>query len=400
MKRYLIVGDGAAGASAVAEIRARDPEGSITVLSSENFPHYYRPRLPDYIAGEVAPEKFSLRPPARLAALGVDLRLGETAVSIDPAKREARTDKSDAIPYDALLIAAGADAFLPPVPGNDRPGVFTLRSLADADAIAAAARSAKTRAAAVVGGGLLGLEAGRALLALGLRVVVVERADRLLPRQLDGEGAAVLRRALEGMGFSFRLGATAREITGRGAVEALTVGDGERLECGLALFSAGARPRLGLARSAGLEIGAAAKADRNMRSSVPGIWAAGDVAEADGRACGSWPVAAAQGKIAGASMAGDPREYVHAEPPMGLKVAGVSMASAGDVDAENLGASKRLVYGETYRKIALDGDAIKGAIFLGSTVGAKECVAAMNSGRRLGPLAEELDRPDFDFSRL
>ncbi|MCL2557785.1 MAG: FAD-dependent oxidoreductase [Treponema sp.] len=398
MKRYVIVGNGAAGACAAEEIRARDAAGSIVVFSTEDLPHYYRPRLADYMAGEASLESFTLKNLAWYQERRVDLRLGESVTSIDLERKEALGDKSGATGYDALLIASGASCFLPPVKGSDKAGVFTLRGAADAQAIARAAAGASC--AAVIGGGLLGLEAARALIALGLKVEVIELADRLLPRQLDGAGAAFLQSALEKMGFSFRLSAKTSEIAGEGVAREVVLEDGRRVACGLALFSAGARPNLELARAAALDIGAAIKVDKNMRASAPGIWAAGDVAEYEGRPCGAWPVAMAQGKIAGASMAGATLDYVPEHPAMMLKVAGVSMISAGEIDAEGALASKVFSSPGAYRKIVLDGDVIKGAIFLGSIDGAWQCVAAMNAGKRLGALAKDIGDEDFDWARI
>jgi len=398
MKRYVIIGNGTAGASAVGEIRARDKDGSIVVFSSENHPYYYRPRLPDYIAGEAILDKFTMHPLPQYEKWNVDLRLGETVCAIDPVKKEVQGEKSGTVRYDELLIATGSKSFLPPVKGNDKAGVFTLRTIADADAIIASARKAKV--AVLVGGGLLGLEAGRALISLGLRVEVVEYMDRLLPRQLDGEGAGRLQKELEGMGFSFHLAAKAQEITGGDTVTGLVLEGGTRIDCGLVLFSAGVRSNLELARLAGIEVDKSVKVDKYMRTNVPGIWAAGDVAEFEGQPCGVWPVAMAQGKVAGASMTGELCEYLPQVPSMMLKVAGIELISAGNIDAENTGMSKRFVSDKAYRKIVLEEDVIKGVIFLGSTAGANKCIAAMDKGHHLGPLVEELDQEGFDFSKL
>ena len=398
MKHYIIIGNGTAGASAVEQIRKKDKEGSIVIFTREKHPYYYRPRLPEYMTGEARLEKFTMHPLSQYAEWNVDLRLGENIIAIDAEKGEVSADKSGKVPYDELLLATGSNCFLPPVTGNNKAGVYTLRTLDDADALIAA--SGKTKNAVLVGGGLLGLEAGRALINLKLKVTVVEFMDRLLPRQLDNESAALLQRQLEEMGFSFRLSAKAQEIFGGDSAEGLILADGTAIEGGIILFSAGVRPNLELARMAGLAIDKAVKVDQNMRTSVPGIWAAGDAAEFNGQGCGIWPIAMAQGKAAGASMTGELSAYIPQAPSTTLKVAGIDLISAGDIDADNTGVSKRFVSGKVYRKIVLEGDIIKGIIFLGSTNGARNCIDAMNKGRHLGSVVEELDREDFDFSRL
>jgi nitrite reductase (NADH) large subunit len=398
MKRYVIIGNGTAGASAVEQIRLRDKDGSIVIFTREEHPFYYRPRLPDYMAGELGLETFTLHPLSRYREWKADLRLGENIAVIDPVRREVGSEKSGIVPYDELLLATGSSCFVPPVAGSGRSGVFTLRTVEDAEAIAVAAQ--KTRTAILIGGGLLGLEAGRALLKLGLRVEVVEFADRLLPRQMDRIGAALLQKSLEAMGFIFHLNAQAEEITGESSVAGLALRNGEHIPGGLVLFSAGVRPNLELAQAAGLEIGKAVKVDNHMRTTVPGIWAAGDVCEFQGQPCGIWPIAMAQGRAAGASMAGEPTAYTPQAPGTSLKVAGVSLTSAGNIDAENTLTAKRFINGGVYRKIVLEGDRIRGIIFLGCEKGAAECVAAMNRNQPLGDLADQLDREDFDFSRL
>jgi nitrite reductase (NADH) large subunit len=398
MKRYVIIGNGTAGASAVEQIRARDKDGSITIFTGESRPFYYRPRLPEYMAGEISLDKFTMHPLSKYDQWKADLRLGERVAAIDASRKEVSGEKSGVMPYDELLLAAGSSCFVPPAAGTGKSGVFTLRTLDDADAIAAAA--GKTTRAIIVGGGLLGLETGRALIKMGLKTEVVEFAGRLLPRQTDDRGAALLQKILTDLGFSFRLNAQVQEITGGTSVDGLTLSDGGRIDGGLVVFSAGVRPNLELAKAAGLETGKAVKVDEYMRTGVPGIWAAGDVAEFGGQPCGIWPVATAQGKAAGASMAGELTPYIPQVPGASLKVAGVSLTSAGNIDAENKLTAKCFATDRVYRKIVLEGDIIRGIIFLGSTAGIPECTAAMNRNRHLGGIVEQLDREDFDFSQL
>ncbi|MDR2094958.1 MAG: FAD-dependent oxidoreductase [Treponema sp.] len=398
MKRYVIIGNGTAGASAVEQIRARDKDGSITIFTRENHPFYYRPRLPEYMAGEVSLDKFTMHPFSRYEQWKADLRLGENVTAIDVSRREVSCEKSGVVPYDELLLAAGSSCFVPPVEGSGKAGVFTLRTLNDADAIAMAAK--KTKTAILVGGGLLGLETGRALIKLGLKVDVVEYFDRLLPRQMDSRGAALLQTMLADMGFFFHLNAQVKEINGESSACGIVLADGKHIDGALVVFSAGVRPNLELAAAAGIETGKAVKVDKYMRTNIPGIWAAGDVAEFEGQPCGIWPIAMAQGKAAGASMTGELSAYIPQAPSTSLKVAGISLTSAGNIDAENKLTTKCFSADKVYRKIVLEGDLIKGIIFLGSTDGVRECTNAMNRNRHLGDLTEQLDHEDFDFSRL
>jgi len=398
MKSYVIVGNGAAGAAAAEKIRAGDPQGRITVFSAEPEPFYYRPRLTEFIAGQVDLAGFTLHDAAWYSQRAMDLRLGERVVEIDPAAGRVRSDKGMSLGYDALLLATGARSFIPPVPGRDKAGVLALRDAADARKIMA--RAQKTKTAALIGGGLLGLEAGHALVRLGLEVQVVEFFDRLLPRQMDPAGAARLQTLLEGLGFSFFLGAKAQEILGGQEVEGLKLEDGRDLQAGLILFSAGIRPNLDLAQTLGLEIDKGVKVNDRLETSRQGIWAAGDLTEHRGRLYGIWPASQEQGAAAGTNMAGGSVEYQGTVMSNSLKVVGVDLTSTGQIDAE--GKYQAAVYQAegVYRKIVVDQGKIIGLIFLGATAGLKEAQAALKSGREVSGLLEEMGRPDFDFSRL
>jgi len=398
MKSYIIVGNGAAGNVAAEKIRAGDPQGKITIFSAEPELFYYRPLLTELVAGRADLAGFTLHEAKWYAQRDMDLRLGERVVEIDPAAGQVRSDKGAESGYDALLLATGARSFIPPLPGRDKAGVLALRDAADARLIAA--RAQKTKAAVLIGGGLLGLEAGYALVRLGLEVQVVEFFDRLLPRQMDPAGAARLQAVLEGLGFSFCLGAKAKEILGGQEVEGLSLEDGRELKAGLILFSAGIRPNLDLAQALGLEIDKGVKVNDRLETSRQGVWAAGDLVEHRGRLYGIWPASQEQGAAAGTNMAGGSVEYQGTVVSNSLKVVGVELTSTGQIDAE--GKYQAAVYQAegVYRKIVVDQGRIIGLIFLGTTDGLREAQAALKSGRDVSGLLEEMSRPDFDFQKL
>jgi nitrite reductase (NADH) large subunit len=398
MKRYVIIGNGVAGVSAAEQILDRDSQAGITIFSQEQDPFYYRPRLPDFIAGDAQLQKFTLHDSAWYTDQDIDLHLGEKVTQVDTQAREVRTEKGYGTGYDALLLATGAHSFIPPVEGADKKNVFALRSAQDARDIKAASKGAK--AAVLVGGGLLGLEAGYGLIRQGLSVQVVEFFDRLLPRQMDVAGAAKLQGILEKMGFSFFLGAKAKQITGNENAGGLLLEDGRELQGGLVLFSAGIRGNVELAQDMGLEIHNGVVVDDYMRTSQAGVWAAGDHIEHNGRLYGIWPAAKEQGEIAGINMAGGDAAYKGTVMSNSLKVVGVDLTSAGEVDAE--GRLQAAVYEEeaAYRKIVMEEGQIKGCIFLGLTKGVKECLQAMEHGLQVGHLAPDMRKKDFDFSKL
>jgi nitrite reductase (NADH) large subunit len=237
---------------------------------------------------------------------------------------------------------------------------------------------------------------------LGLKVIVVEFFPRLLPRQMDAAGAAILARQLEDMGFTFYLGAKTKEIAP--GPDGLTVNleSGEKLKGDLVLISAGVRPDLSLAQALGLEIDKAVKVDDSMKTSRDDIYAAGDLIEHRGRFYGIWPAAMEQGAVAGAAMAGQTAQYPGTLPSNALKVAGIDLMAAGDIDAD--GKLTALVHQneaqKTYRKLVIQENLLVGAILLGDIRGSAEIQAAIKNKTDVSRLKGELAQADFDFKRL
>ncbi|MCP4118684.1 MAG: NAD(P)/FAD-dependent oxidoreductase [Desulfobacteraceae bacterium] len=349
MKQYLIIGNGAAGTTAAEAIRQTDEEGKIVLLTKEELPFYSRMRLPEYVAGRISENDLIIRKPDWYKERAIDLRLGATVSRVDFQVKQAFTDTNEAIPYDSLLLACGSNSFIPPVEGSGKENVFSLRSVADAGKLADL--PADMERVVVIGGGLLGLEAGAALLARAKKVTVVEFFDRLLPRQLDAQGANLLQGVMETMGFGFRLGQATEEITGEGAVAGVRLKSGELLEADAVVFAAGVRSDLGLVRDAAIETDRGIVVDDRMETSLPGVFAAGDVAQYDGINFCIWPEAVEQGRVAGINMAGGEARYTTIAPSNRLKVAGIAVASAGEIDADNKFLSDTSIQGDVYRKI-------------------------------------------------
>jgi len=400
MTTYLIIGNGVAGNAAAENIRKYDPEGKIAVFSRESRPFYYVPALPSYLAGEKGADQITLHQQSWYDQRRIDLYLDTRVTQIDAAQKFVETGRGKRFPFDQLLLATGGNSFVPPIPGADSAGVFTLRTLADADRIKQAAAGAQT--AVLIGGGLLGLEAGNGLRKLGLKVIVVEFFPRLLPRQMDAAGAAILARQLEDMDFTFYLGAKTKEIAP--GPDGLTVNleSGEKLKGDLVLISAGVRPDLSLARALGLDIDKGVKVDDTMKTSRDGIYAAGDLIEHRGRFYGIWPAAMEQGAVAGAAMAGQAEKYTGTLPSNVLKVAGIDLMAAGDIDAD--GKLEALVHTDsaqkTYRKLVIQDNLLVGAILLGDIRGSAEIQAAIRKKTDVSLLKGELAQADFDLERL
>jgi nitrite reductase (NADH) large subunit len=400
MTTYLIIGNGVAGNAAAEAIRKYDPDGKIVVFSRESRPFYYVPALPEYLAGEKPADQLIIHPQSWYDRHRIELHLNTRVTKIDPDRKWVETDQGKRFPYDRLLLATGGNSFVPPMQGADSPGVFTLRTLADADRIKAAAAAAKT--AVLIGGGLLGLEAGNGLRRRGLKVVVVEFFPWLLPRQLDAAGAAILQRQMEAMGFVFHLGAKTREIAAGPGGLTVSLESGEQLQGDLVLISAGVRPDLFLAQALGLDLDKGVKVDDAMKTSRDGIYAAGDLIEHRGRAYGIWPAAQEQGAVAGAAMAGQAATYQGTLPSNVLKVVGIDLVAAGDIDAEGkLAAVVRTdAAKQIYRKLVVRDNLLVGAILLGDIRGSAEIQAAIRKQQDISLFKDELAQEDFDFTRL
>jgi len=330
----------------------------------------------------------------------VELHRETEITEIHPGEKTVFSRLGNRFPYDELLLACGGYSFIPPIPGSLLPGVFALRTLTDADRIKERARQAKK--AVVIGGGLLGLEAGNGLRKMGLTVSVVEFFPRLLPRQMDVPGAALLQRQMEGMGFRFHLGAKTQKIESAGSGLTVFLEGGEALAADLVLISAGVRPEVSLKKFLDLQVDKAVKVDDGMRTGVKGIYAAGDLVEHRGRYYGIWPAAMEQGRTAGANMAGAESAYPGTVPSNTLKVVGIDLVASGEIDAD--GKMEALVTrdeaGKTYRKFVLQGNVILGAILLGDIRGSEEIQKAIKGKKDISSLKSELGRADFDFSRL
>jgi len=387
MKKYLIVGNGVAGTTAAENIRKEDREGSITMVTDEDLPFYYRLRLSEYISGDLTEPELIVKKDAWYRDQDIDLRLSTRVKGAEPKGKTVILENDERLPYDFLLIATGSHSFIPPIKGADKNGVFALRSIRDGRDILAYGKEAEE--VVLIGGGLLGLEAGHALLKTGKRVAVVEFFPRLLPRQLDVEGAEILQGIMEEMGFSFKLGAKTEEITGDNRVDGVLLEGGERLSAKMVIISAGVRPNMELADPLELDRDKGIRVNERLQTSRPDIYAAGDVAEFKGIPYGIWPAAAEQGKIAGINMAGGDMVYQGTTMANTLKVAGVDLASAGNIDAENELESRVATDKGVYKKIVLDKGRIVGCIMLGNTTGFTKITRAITEKQDISQIKDQ-----------
>jgi len=395
----VIIGNGVAGITAA---RALSGSGAEVEIYTEEARHYYpRPRLQSFLAGEIELEELPLYPPAWYEKRGIAVHLGVEVVELDPRGKRIALADGRQVAYDRLLLATGSRPFVPPIEGLDKGGVFTLRTIEDALAIKRWAEGAKR--AVVVGCGLLGLEAARALTGLGLEVTVLERGPYPLQRQLDAEAGALMRELIGAMGIEVVSNASSQAILGDGLATGVLLQDGRRIEGDLILISAGVRCNVRLAQEAGLEVNRGVVVDEHLRTSADDIYAAGDVAEFRGRTYGIIPAALEQARAAAVNMLGrEQAEYQGTIPSNVLQVVGIDCASIGVVHPEEDEGCQELRKSRAgvYKKLVLKDGRLVGAILLGN----RKDVAPINRLIRMGTdvsrYAERLLDDDFDWKGL
>ncbi len=422
MPAYVIIGDGAAGIAAAQAIRAEDAEATVTVLSDDPSPYYYRAALTNYLLGQLRDEQLWGVPPNFYRRHRIGRFFGRV-LAVDTNANAISLDNGLSVPYDALLIASGASPVLLPVPGAELGGVYTFRTLQDVRAIAE--QLPDVRAAVVVGGGALGLEWVQALRHRGIDVTYVLREPRMLPRVLDEIASELVLHELRTAGVRLLLEDEIAAIEPRSAggavqqrqqaaVGGVVTRTGKRIACDLVGVAIGVRPNTAFLGSSPIAIDRGVVVDSAMRSSVANVFAAGDVAHLrdplsgeDAPPVGLWQPARAQGQIAGANMVraaagaaskryrpGAMFQATHLYT-LDFAAVGQSTVEAGDQGLELLIDRPAPC---AYRKVVLRGKTIAGGLFIGDRRGALACKRIMDSGLDITPIRDRLLDAHFDLA--
>jgi len=398
----VIVGNGVAGVTAARIIKEKNPETRVSIYTDESHHYYPRPRLYEVLSGEAKPREVYMFSEEWYEKKGINVQLNKKALSIDTERKELLLEDRSRVNYDKLLLANGGHSFVPPIKGVEKTGVFTLRTIRDALSIKEFTE--KTKKIIVIGGGLLGLEFASSLKKLGQQVEVVEMFPRLLPRQLDPDGATILKNRIASRGIDIVLGVKTVEILGRRTVSGILLDSGETISGDLVLISAGMRSNTELALEAGIKVNRGVVVDGYLRTSADDVYAVGDVAEFEGRVYGIIPAALEQASIAATNILGmEHNVYTGTIPSNTLKIVNVELTSMGLVNPEEPKyeeIKKTDKKKGIYKKLVLDKGKIVGAILLGDKKGVTSIKRLMTQETDITNYKNSILEDDFDYKKV
>ncbi|MGB5941860.1 MAG: nitrite reductase large subunit NirB [Leeuwenhoekiella sp.] len=379
MKNIVVIGNGMVGYKFCEKFVAKNlgTDYKITVFGEEPRPAYDRVHLSEYFSQKEA-DDLLMAPAAWYADNDIELRTSELVTEIDRDQKSIKTHRENILSYDYLVLATGSYPFVPPIEGRDKKGVFVYRTIEDLDAMkdyASHLKSTKQAKAAILGGGLLGLEAANAAKELGLEAHVVEFAPRLMPRQLDQAASDMLQSKIEDLGIGIHLNKATKNIGGNGLIEKMEFADDTVLDVDMLIISAGIRPRDELGKSCGLKIGERGGiwVDHHMQTSDAAIFAIGEVALYNGGIYGLVAPGYEMADVVVEQITGGEKTMAASiDMSTQLKLIGTEVASFGDPFVENNDITA-IVYENKHRgvykriNVAKDGSRLFGGILVGDS---------------------------------
>ncbi len=369
-RKHLIIGCGSAALSALEKIRSIAPDDQVTLVTMEDCRPYSPTALPYLLSGRIAEEALWMRPAGYFQGLGATLSKGKEVTGVSPSTKEVIYRDGGREKYDTLLVATGSEPVRPPIKGLEEAGFLGFRSFEDYRAISG--KLAGKKRVAVLGGGLIGMEVAIALLETGHQVHIVEKEPRLLPLYFDAQAESLIREVFQREGAQLRTGLEATGVQKENGAVRVGLSDGTSIEADLLVTAVGVRSKAAFLASSGVKVNRGIVVDEQMQTSVPGIYAAGDVAEAPGFFGDTaqnpiLPSAVAQGKAAGAAMAGQPEAYERWIPMNAFNFFGYIAFSVGMSMPQGEGfqvitnSDKK---NNSYGKLVLRDNRLVGAMFL------------------------------------
>ncbi len=375
--KYVIIGASAAGLAAAEAVRKYDAQGTVTVLTEEEYMPYSRPSISYYLKGKVKESNMTLRKPAFYKEKKMDVITSSKVTAIDTEKKIVKAGRKN-YPYDKLCLCTGSKPFVPPMDNVEgKANALTFLDLKATKAIKTLAND-KTRAV-VIGAGLIGMKAAEGLVKICKSVDVVELAPRVLPSILDAKSAKQVKKHLENNGIRFHLENTVVKASSKGKqITAVTLKDGKKLPCDLLILAVGVRPQTELAEKTGLEVNRGIITDtETMQTSNPDIYAAGDCCVSTDMLDGSkkiialWPNAVQQGNVAGAQMAGADVTVGGTYSVNAIDFFGLRICTCGLINAQGEQYSDKIRQdGDVYKRLVFEGDKLVGYVLINSSVNA------------------------------
>ena len=369
-KKLVMIGNGMAGMRAIEEILKANPDMfDITIFGAEKYPNYNRIMLSPVLAGDTTIEDIILNEEQWYADNNITLHLGKRINEIQRGYKKVIAEDGLEAEYDNLIIATGSNPFIIPIPGHDKEGVMAFRDIEDCDAMVEASK--KYKKAAVIGGGLLGLEAAKGLLHLGMEATVIHDQATLMNMQLDSVAGEMLKADLEKQGMKFKVSTLTTEVVGEKRVTGLNFKDGSSIDCDLLIMAVGIRPNMALAKECGLFCNRGIIVNDYMQTVTdPAVYTVGECAEHRGIAYGLVAPLFEQAKTLAHMITGQGlKSYEGSVVSTKLKVSGVDVFSAGDFmgtpGADIIELMDKV--GGVYKKIVLENDRIKGVVMFGDT---------------------------------
>ena len=394
---YIVVGNSAAGLFAIEEIRRRDTQSELIVLTAEQEPSYSRCLTTYFLAGDIPASRLYLRDADWAERLNLKVIYGVEVNGLDSARQIVQSTDGREWYYSKLLLAMGASANKLSIPGRDLLGVFALRTIKDALAINEALERGAQKAI-VIGGGLVSLKCASALRKRGLEVTVLVSSAQILSQMLDAKAAGMIQRHLEANGLRFLFQTEAMAITGEERVQGILIAPETELAADLVIVGKGVRSNIEKLENIGFNIGQGLQVNSYLATNLPNIYAAGDIAETwdlvhqKFTVNATWPNATTQGRIAGANMCGEQEIYPGSLGLNSVDFFGLSAMSAGITTLQekinpgdwNQEESLRIVRDiPIYRNLIWQGDILKGFVLVGDTSQCGVLTALVKSGRPL-----------------
>ena len=398
----VIVGNGVAGITAAQTIKDKNPETHVSIYTDETMHYYPRPRLYDVLSDEAKPQDIVMFTEEWYNKKGIKVKLDKKAIYIDTEQKKLFFEDQSTVNYDKLLLANGGHCFVPPVAGVEKTGVFTVRKVKDVLAIKKFAK--KTKKTIIVGGGLLGLEFASSLNKLGQQVTVIELLPWLLPKQLDNDGASILKNHLTSQGINIIVNTKTHEILGDSKVSGVLLEGGEKIQGELVLISAGIRSNIELAKKSGIKVNRGVIIDKYLQTSTNDVYAAGDVVEFEGKVYGIIPAAINQATIAANNILNEKKiTYTGTIPSNTLKVVNIDLTSIGIINPTDPKYEEiKEVDKEkgTYKKLVLDNGKIVGAILLGDKRQIMSIKKLIAQEKDIRQYKHTIFKKDFDFKTI